>query len=187
MKLTAGERFWPKVDKSGPVPAHRPELGPCWIWIASRTDLGYGKFGVGTALGWVGAHRFAYELLAGPIPAGLTLDHLCRNTSCVNPVHLEPVTSAENVRRAAAAITHCPAGHPYDEANTRIVKGGYRQCRTCDRERARLLRDYQGLVYGGTHCRHGHEYTPENTRIRKGTRHCRACDRDATRRYRAKD
>lgn len=175
LQPTAGERFWAKVDKSS----------RCWIWTGARSSTGYGNV-------WHGgryrpAHRVAFELLIGPIPDGLHLDHLCRVRACVNPAHLEPVTCKENVRRGEQGVlkTHCPAGHPYDEANTRIVKGGYRQCRTCDRERARLLRDYQGLVYGGTHCRHGHEYTPENTRIYKGTRFCRACAREATRRYRA--
>lgn len=72
--------------------------GECWSWTAYRSKKGYGSVATGhgkTAL----AHRHVYELLVGPIPAGLELDHLCLNTSCVNPDHLEPVTGAENLRR----------------------------------------------------------------------------------------
>lgn len=68
------------------------------------------------------AHRFVYELLVGPIPAGLTIDHLCRVTSCVRPDHLEPVTNAENVRRMnvsrrqeARALIGIFLGHPLEE------------------------------------------------------------------------
>jgi len=97
------ERFWPKVNKDGPVPEHRPDLGPCWIWTAGG-DYGRGRFAVvGRSGRLLLAHRFAYELLIGPIPEGLTLDHLCMTPLCVNPEHLEPVTQAENSRRAAEA------------------------------------------------------------------------------------
>jgi hypothetical protein len=83
------------------------------------------------------AHRIAYELLVGPISEGMQLDHLCRNPSCVNPTHLEPVTSQENIIRERAARGQCPKGHPYDDANT-SVWGGRRYCRTC-RNDARCL------------------------------------------------
>ena len=78
------------------------------------------------------AHRVAYELQVGPIPVGLQLDHLCRVRSCVNPAHLEPVTSAENTRRGLRAMkTHCPQGHPYAGENLLIRPTGQRRCRTC--------------------------------------------------------
>lgn len=88
-------------------------------------------------------HRIAYELLVGPIPDGLQLDHLCRVRNCVNPDHLEPVTGQENMRRGYFGTkTHCPNGHAYDEANTYIfsnTRGRHRQCRTCTNQRTRDL------------------------------------------------
>lgn len=71
----------------------------CWQWQRALDDRGYGRVGAAKAP----AHRFMYELLVGPIPEGMFLDHLCRNKACVNPGHLEPVTNAENQRRGDAA------------------------------------------------------------------------------------
>ena len=92
------ERFWAKVDKTGPVPEFAPHLGPCWVWIAYIAPDGYGRFMLRHGKP-VLAHRFAYEMLLGEIPTGLDLDHLCRNRGCPNPYHTEPVTRLENVRR----------------------------------------------------------------------------------------
>lgn len=76
----------------------------CWRWTGAKGLLGYGVLGRGTrGDGLIGAHIASYILNVGPIPAGLVLDHLCRNPSCVNPAHLEPVTRAENTRRGAKA------------------------------------------------------------------------------------
>ena len=139
--LTFVEAFWSKVDKDGPVPEHKPELGPCWLWTAGQNGEGYGFT---TALFRMLAHRFAYELLVGPIPEGLQLDHLCRVRNCVRPDHLEPVTNRVNVQRGArgSLVTHCPAGHEYDEANTYYAKrDGHRVCRTCRRERIHRIQD----------------------------------------------
>jgi len=116
----------------------------CWLWIGA-TARGYGQI-------WVDgrtqpAHRIAYELLVGPIPEGLQLDHLCRVRHCVNPEHLEPVTNRENILRGVsivpqnAAKTHCPQNHPYDDANTYYEgPARWRRCLTCKRERQRLAR-----------------------------------------------
>jgi hypothetical protein len=88
----------------------------------------------------VGAHRWSYEALVGPIPPGLEIDHLCRVRNCVNPSHLEPVTKAVNILRGEsmsarhARQTHCKSGHPFDAENTRMTTDGQRRCRTCDRQ-----------------------------------------------------
>lgn len=112
-------RFWQFVSKTD----------GCWMWAGAITLHGYPRFTMRS--GQVQAHRLAYEKVVGAIPEGLELDHLCRVRHCVNPDHLEPVTHAENMRRAAAAVTHCPRGHAYDEANTYHPPKGGRSCRTC--------------------------------------------------------
>lgn len=82
------------------------------------------------------AHRASYEFIVGPIPDGLVIDHLCRNTSCVHPGHLEPVTHAENIRRGLAGglKTQCKHGHDYTPENTYVDPKGWRRCRQCHRE-----------------------------------------------------
>lgn len=135
MKKTALERFMVKVRQG--------ENG-CVFWTATTNWKGYGQFWTGEQK--VQAHRWAYEYFKGPIPEGLQLDRLCRNRHCVNPSHLEPVTSRENTLRgdtfqaANLAKTHCPQGHPYAGANLYVMPNGGRACRTC---RADSLRRYQ--------------------------------------------
>lgn len=125
--VALADRVWAKVRKSA----------GCWLWMGSRNALGYGQVQRGRrGEGLIQAHRATYELIVGPIPAGLELDHLCRQPSCVRPDHLEPVTQAENKRRANQH-PDCVNGHPFDEANTYIRRDGARMCRACHRERAR--------------------------------------------------
>ncbi|MFE4834445.1 HNH endonuclease [Arthrobacter sp. NPDC056691] len=133
------ERFWEKVDVLNP--------DDCWLWTAALTEKGYGTFYFNGQC--VGAHRWSWESVNGPVPDGLVLDHLCRVHDCVNPGHLEPVTIAENTRRAVAFgvygsanrnKTHCPRRHPYNVENTYVSKSGSRHCRVCIRERLRKYR-----------------------------------------------
>lgn len=108
--------------------------GDCLVWTGNAPH-GYGTFWLDGRK--VRAHRFSYERFVGPIPDGLELDHLCRNTRCVNPEHLEPVTRAENLRRAHwpnSRKTHCKHGHEYTSENTYHWRG-HRVCRTCQKER----------------------------------------------------
>lgn len=82
-------RFWAKVDKG--------DRNGCWLWRGGTNGLGYGHVGRNGRTEY--AHRVAYVLAGGEIPAGLVIDHLCRTTLCVRPDHLEPVTHAENHAR----------------------------------------------------------------------------------------
>lgn len=106
----------------------------CWEWTGSKRRRGYGRYGGGNKAR--AAHRISYEALIGPIPDDLELDHLCRCTSCVNPAHLEPVTTVENIRRARAvrpASEFCKAGHALTPENTYSYPNGKRRCRKCRR------------------------------------------------------
>jgi hypothetical protein len=120
---------------------HIDENG-CWIWHASRTPAGYGKVWWNGQL--IGSHRLTYTLLAGEIPDGLVIDHLCRVRECCNPEHLRPCTQLENVHAPGslcpsaiqAKRTHCPKGHPLTGDNLFTYRG-HRDCLTCRRERTR--------------------------------------------------
>lgn len=134
-------RFWSNVRKTD----------TCWLWTAARTTPGYGY------MRWAGrnqpAHRIAYELLVGPVPADLDLDHECHNLDttcrggptcphrpCVNPTHLVPRPHRSNLLRG---------------------------------------RGIPATLAARTHCEHGHEFTPENTYVWCNARYCRTCRRDA--------
>lgn len=115
----------------------------CWPWIRRSNKDGYGQFSL-RGRPWR-AHRVVYAWLIGPIPEGMTLDHLCRNRLCVNPAHLEPVTNRVNVLRGDTITgrnvrkTHCPKGHPLSPENLCSWERsrGKRSCRICRAERAR--------------------------------------------------
>ncbi len=125
----------------------------CWDWPGAKCN-GYGVAGISVDCKPVRryTYRLAYELLRGPIPKGLHIDHLCRNRACFNPFHLGAVTQQENIRRGNAGInnrvkTHCKQGHPFDEANTshRLTPYGTpaRCCLACKRDRWHRVERFQ--------------------------------------------
>lgn len=130
LEQAAQERFWNKVNKTE----------SCWNWTSATNGFGYGLFWSFGKM--VTAHRFSYELARGPIPKGLTLDHLCRNTICVNPDHLEPVTMRENILRGQsptainARKSYCVNGHELTDENLikmKLLQYGCRCCKICQR------------------------------------------------------
>lgn len=106
----------------------------CWQWTGARQPEGYGRFSIARGRS-VLAHRWSYEHHVGPIPEGATIDHLCRNTSCVNPAHMEPVSREVNAYRGNRNVgkTHCDHGHEFTPANTYTPPGRpqVRECREC--------------------------------------------------------
>ena len=123
---SAAERLWSGALADGTG---------CWLWQRATAGKGYGTMRVEGKPRY--AHRLAYELVKGPIPVGLTIDHLCRVHNCINPDHLEVVTQQENVLRgegptaANARKDYCSQGHPYDETNTYHRPTGGREGRHC--------------------------------------------------------
>ena len=144
MSMTRTRWPWPESLYRRPLfcPPTTVPTG-CIKFTGPRTAGGYGTIRLPGNVKWL-AHRAAYELLVGPIPDGLEIDHLCRNPPCVNVGHLEPVTHAENVRRGVpgnSKKTACPRGHPYDK-----VWGGERRCSVCEnaaRNRRRKIARHQ--------------------------------------------
>jgi hypothetical protein len=132
--------------RRGPTPAYivDPDTG-CWVWQGMTNGRGYGRIMRDGRL--VAAHRVYYELEHGPVAEGLVLDHLCRNSLCVNATHLEPVTVRVNSLRGAGlpakndAKTHCPQGHPLSGDNLYVAPSGGRECRTCNRVRQAAFTD----------------------------------------------
>lgn len=138
-------KFWPKVNTDG----------DCWLWTGTIDAGGYGRLKYKGAN--LRAHRVAYEVAVGPIPDGLTIDHVCHNRDscsggktcphrrCVNPDHLTPATAVENMKRGHGPLvqerkTHCKHGHEFSEENTYVYPNGHRRCLTCGRESMRRKR-----------------------------------------------
>lgn len=136
-KAPVAERFWPHVDTTGGPAA-------CWPWTGSRNAYGYGSFATGKKS--MLAHRQAYELVQGPIPQGMVLDHVCHTASCTvparqcphraccNPAHLAVVSPLDNNKRRnnPKRVSVCKKGHPLNATNTYVHrKTGYRACRLC--------------------------------------------------------
>lgn len=126
----ARERFWSKVTEAP---------NGCWVWRAANNG-GYGRFQYYDKVAV--AHRWAYEQMVGEIPDGLHLDHLCRNPSCVNPSHLDPVPSIVNIRRGnAVSRTHCRNGHEYAVSGQSVAIDSQgrrsKRCLECQRRASR--------------------------------------------------
>ena len=127
------ERFWDRVKVD--------ELTKCWNWQGTKQQSGYGHFKENGKT--VLVHRFAYEVNKGKIPKELTVDHLCKNTSCVNPEHMELVTRGVNTLRGNGITsqntkkTHCPYGHELRSDNlvpNVLIRDGFRNCLMCTRK-----------------------------------------------------
>lgn len=174
------KRFWDKVQVS--------EKG-CWIWTAHRDKDGYGTFYY-TELKTDRAHRIAYLTIKGDIASGLVIDHLCRVRNCVNPEHLEPVTSAENTNRGIdvgvlggkinaemqRSKTHCPKGHPYSGENLGVSPQNKRYCKECKFLKWSTTGVRRGPVVS---CPRGHSYEGgDSYTYPDGRRQCRACRRE---------
>ncbi len=167
-------RFESKIVKE-------PDDG-CWAWTGQIMKTGYGRVRMKDSVNSCGlelAHRAVYELLKGPIPEGLQLDHLCRNRGCVNPNHLEPVDHRTNVLRGIgptainAAKIYCIHGHLLEQGRFQ------RFCRTC-----RTLKNKGGNIGRPitTYCPKGHLRSISST----GHRYCRTCGNESERKRRDK-
>lgn len=141
-------RMWSKVDKRG--------SDECWPWLGAVTRAGYGTFDAGprSARKRSGAHRVVWEVVKGEqLPTDLAIDHLCKNTVCVNPDHLEPVPQRVNVLRGDSVVGKvnremvCLRGHDLTLPDAFVVSPTARHCRKCQqvRRRARYERDRTGL------------------------------------------
>lgn len=137
---TLKQRFLAKIKK---------ENG-CWVWTASKvkTKLSYGQIWDGERLQL--SHRVSYQIYKGKIPKGMTIDHMCRNTLCVNPEHLRVLSLRDNILAGDGPTAKnyrkkfCVHGHPLKPGNFKKTKYG-RICRTCsnaqNRKRRRIIRE----------------------------------------------
>lgn len=156
------ERFWKRVNKNGPVPAHCPHLGPCWLWAGSG-DGRYGSVSVNGRV--VKAHRVSFELQFGEIPAGLMVLHHCDNPACVRPSHLFSGTQSDNLKDCASKGRS--GAHTKPE---RLARGDRNGSRTHPESLARGERNGAVKAMKDT-CRRGHLYTVRPN----GIRVCQVC------------
>lgn len=120
--------------------------GPCLVWTLAKDKDGYGAAKAERRM--VRVHRFMWERLVGPIPDGMHLDHLCLNRACWFSDHLRVLSPGDNTRAMfRGRRAHCPKGHPFNAANTRLTRQGYRRCRTCDETNRKLRRaSHSGMI-----------------------------------------
>lgn len=133
MSKVNDQLFWSKVEK----------VDTCWLYSGTLNDQGYGIVSYGHTRK-IRAHRYSYELVNGPIPEGMVLDHICRVRNCVRPIHLRVVTRGENVLLGTGLAAqklrqqHCCYGHSLDDAIRIQKKDGIRRtCRKCNQIRCR--------------------------------------------------
>jgi hypothetical protein len=128
-----------------------PVPGPCWVWTGCLNSRNYGCVSVGNKSIKL-THRVSYVIHKGDIPDGYHVDHLCFNTRCCNPLHLDAVTPKVNAERSRPATkSHCVNGHPLAGENLVIKRRGngmyQRDCRVCRIDRARLQaeKEFRGM------------------------------------------
>ena len=138
--MTLPASFWSKTAT---------ETG-CVIWQGAQNSKGYGCYAIDGVSRL--AHRVVWESLHGPIPDGLTIDHLCRVRACVNVAHMELVSVAENTARKPRVLLvggTCRHGHALpDEAAIYVNARGRAECRQCRRNQARTRAEIERVKAG---------------------------------------